>query len=121
MEMGPLQSGEVIALKARMRTMEEQLKRASGAVSTAAKRYPPVPLETNLNPNATLYTGPIVARPKSDCYECQELGHFGRDCPIRKARLEREAAYSRTVLALVDTGASLSLLRGDVTRDIMQK
>ena len=53
MAMGPLESGKVIALKARIQTLEELLKRASGAVSTAAKLHPPPPLESNLNPNET--------------------------------------------------------------------
>ena len=94
MEMGPLESGEVIALKARIQTLEEQLKRASGAVSTAAKSHPPLPLESNLNPNATPYTGPRLAGPKSACYECKAPSHFGHDCSIPKVCLEREAAAS---------------------------
>ena len=31
--------------------------------------------------------GDAQAKPKGNCYECGEGGHYGRDCPVRKARI----------------------------------
>ena len=90
MEIGPLESKHERALLERIERLEKEL---SAVKSGAGSREAPRP-QAKPTPKASssTYDGPRVAGPKTACYECGRLGHFGRDCEQRAQRCAREAA-----------------------------
>ena len=74
-----------------------QLERELAAMKTGATGQGTCTSKAKAKPKAqpsTSYNGPRTAGPKSNCYECGCLGHFGRDCEQRAQRLAREAAVA---------------------------
>lgn len=83
MEIGQIDSSTEQALLARITKLESEL--AASKSKVPAKAFQPKKSQSS-------YTGPRTAGPKSACYECGQLGHFGRDCPQRAARMQVAAA-----------------------------
>ena len=111
--MGPIESDEVGALKAKVNHLEIQaatatpppaalsvyemnalkrcVKQLEAQLAAAAK---PVPALVK-GPDESAPRQPRTAHPHSLSYECGEPGHFGRDCHQRAARLAREVAATQ--------------------------
>ena len=90
MEIGPITQANDCALMTRIKHLEKELISAKALLQKPTPK--PVRTETKQP-----YTGPRTAGPKSACYECGGLAHFGRDCTKCKARLAREAAAARNM------------------------
>ena len=61
---------------------EENLRKAFAKIDA---------LEALVHKSERLRTNDTRPSELNRCYECGEVGHFGRDCPVRKARDEKEA------------------------------